>query len=94
MQSENNFHINYLVAFQKYLTELNNLLAVKVIANQTVVHANATARSNVARANGESQAIRIMCKQLDFLFDYSNETLSSQMGSRSLPDLQIDPTPK
>ncbi len=53
-----------VAAFQKYLTEQNNLLAVKVIANQTVVHANATARSNVAKANGESQAIRIITSQL------------------------------
>jgi prohibitin 2 len=42
----------------------NNLLSVKVIANQTVVHANATARSNVAKANGESQAIKIITAQL------------------------------
>jgi prohibitin 2 len=53
-----------VVAYQKYLTEQNNLLAVKVIANQTVVHANATARSNIARANGESQAIKIITSQL------------------------------
>jgi regulator of protease activity HflC (stomatin/prohibitin superfamily) len=53
-----------VVAFQKYLTEQNNLLSVKVIANKTVVHANATARSNVAKANGESQAIRIITSQL------------------------------
>jgi regulator of protease activity HflC (stomatin/prohibitin superfamily) len=53
-----------VVAFQKYLTEQNNLLVVKVIANQTVVHANATAKSNVAKANGESQAIRIITAQL------------------------------
>jgi hypothetical protein len=33
------------VAYQKYLTEQNNLLAVKVIANQTVVQAQAAARS-------------------------------------------------
>ena len=46
-----------VVAFQQYLTQLNNLKAVQVIANQTVVQANATARSNVAKANGESQAI-------------------------------------
>ncbi len=37
-----------VVAYQKYLTEQNNLLAIKVIANQTVVQAQATARSNVA----------------------------------------------
>jgi prohibitin 2 len=53
-----------VVAYQKYLTEQNNLLAIKVIANQTVVQAQATARSNVARANGESQAIRIITSQL------------------------------
>src|SRR5215472_14168195 len=53
-----------VVAFQKYLTEQNNLLAVKVIANQTVVQSQAAARSNVAKANGESQAIRIISAQL------------------------------
>ena len=49
-----------VVAFQKYLTEQNNLLAVKVIANQTVVQAQAAARSNIAKANGESQAIKVI----------------------------------
>ena len=53
-----------VVAFQKYLTEQNNLKAIQVIANQTVVQAQATARSNVAKANGESQAIRIITSQL------------------------------
>jgi len=53
-----------VVAFQKYLTEQNNLRAVQVIANQTVVQVNATARSNVAKANGESQAIKIITVQL------------------------------
>src|SRR5947208_11989022 len=53
-----------VVAFQKYLTEQNNLKAVQVVANQTVVQANATARSNVAKANGESQAIKIITEQL------------------------------
>jgi prohibitin 2 len=38
-----------VVAYQKYLTEQNNLLAVKVIANQTVVQAQAAARSNVVK---------------------------------------------
>ena len=52
-----------VVAFQKYLTEQNNLLAVKVIANQTVVESQ-RARSNVAKANGESQAIKIITAQL------------------------------
>ena len=53
-----------VVAFQKYLTEQNNLLAVKVIANQTVVQAQAAARANVAKATGESQAIQIITSQL------------------------------
>jgi regulator of protease activity HflC (stomatin/prohibitin superfamily) len=53
-----------VVAFQKYLTEQNNLKAVQVIANQTVVQANASARANVARANGESKAIELITTQL------------------------------
>src|SRR5215472_17494695 len=53
-----------VVAFQKYLTEQNNLLGVRVIANQTVVQAQAAARSNIAKANGESQAIKIISVQL------------------------------
>jgi prohibitin 2 len=53
-----------VVAFQKYLTEQNNLRAVQVVANQTVVQAQAQARSNVARAEGESQAIKIITDQL------------------------------
>jgi prohibitin 2 len=53
-----------VVAFQKYLTEQNNLRAIQVVANQTVVQAQAQARSNVARAQGESQAIKIITDQL------------------------------
>src|ERR671937_2856491 len=53
-----------VVAFQKYLTEQNNLKAVQVIANQTVVQAQAQARANVARAMGESQAINLITQQL------------------------------
>jgi regulator of protease activity HflC (stomatin/prohibitin superfamily) len=53
-----------VVAFQKYLTEQNNLLAIRVIANQTVVQAQAAARANVAKATGESQAIQIITSQL------------------------------
>src|ERR1700693_2309831 len=53
-----------VVAFQKFLTEQNNLLAIQVIANQTVVQAQAAARANVAKANGESQAIKIITSQL------------------------------
>src|ERR671933_2951937 len=43
-----------VVAYQKYLTEQNNLRAVQVVANQTVVQAQAQARANVARATGEA----------------------------------------
>jgi regulator of protease activity HflC (stomatin/prohibitin superfamily) len=53
-----------VVAFQKFLTEQNNLKAIQVVANQTVVQAQAAARANVAKANGESQAIRIITVQL------------------------------
>ena len=53
-----------VVAFQKFLTEQNNLKAIQVIANQTVVQANASARANVARANGESKAIELITGQL------------------------------
>src|SRR5437660_12427234 len=53
-----------VVAFQKYLTEQNNLKAIQVIANQTVVQAQAAARANVAKANGESQAIKVITVQL------------------------------
>jgi prohibitin 2 len=53
-----------VVAFQKFLTEQNNLKAVQVVANQTVVQAEAAARANVAKASGESQAIKIITVQL------------------------------
>ena len=53
-----------VVAFQKYLTEQNNLRAIQVVANQTVVQAQATARANVAKPSGESQAIKVITEQL------------------------------
>ncbi len=53
-----------VVAFQKYLTEQNNLRSIQVIANQTVVQAEAQARANIAKAGGESQAIKIINEQL------------------------------
>src|SRR5207245_2633613 len=61
-----------VVAFQKYLTEQNNLKAIQVIANQTVVQANATARANVAKATGESKAIQIITVQLKQSPEYLN----------------------
>jgi prohibitin 2 len=53
-----------VVAFQKYLTEQNNLRTIQVVANQTVVQAQTTARANVAKASGESQAIKVITEQL------------------------------
>ncbi len=53
-----------VVAFQKFLTEQNNLKAVRVIANQNVVQAEAAARANIAKASGESEAIKIITSQL------------------------------
>jgi regulator of protease activity HflC (stomatin/prohibitin superfamily) len=53
-----------VVAYQKYLTELNNLRGIQVVANQTVVQAQAQAKANIAKAGGESQAIRIITSQL------------------------------
>jgi len=53
-----------VVAFQKFLTEQNNLRSVRVIANQNVVQAEAAARANIAKASGESEAIKIITGQL------------------------------
>ena len=86
-----------VVAFQKYLTEQNNLLAVKVMANQTVVHANATARSNVAKANGESQAIKIITSRLKQSPQYLqwlsinrwNGQMPYALGSGAVPFYQL-----
>jgi regulator of protease activity HflC (stomatin/prohibitin superfamily) len=83
--------------FQKYLTEQNNLRAVQVIANQTVVQANATASSNVARAKGESQAIKIITVQLKQSPEYLqwlsinrwNGQLPYALGSGAVPFFQL-----
>ena len=89
-----------VVAFQKYLTEQNNLLAVKVIANQTVVQSQAAARSNVAKANGESQAIKIISAQLKQSPQYLqwlsinrwNGQLPYALGSSAVPFFQLPRT--
>src|SRR3989475_8366328 len=86
-----------VVAFQKYLTEQNNLKAVQVVANQTVVQANATARANVARAGGESQAIKVITVQLkqspEYLQWLSINRWNGQMpyafGSGAVPFFQL-----
>jgi prohibitin 2 len=86
-----------VVAYQKYLTEQNNLLAVRVIANQTVVQAQAAARSNVAKANGESQAIKIISSQLKQSPEYLqwlainkwNGQMPYALGGSALPFFQL-----
>jgi prohibitin 2 len=52
-----------VVGFQKYLTEQNNLKTIQVVANQTVVQAQAQANANVVKAFGEAQAITIITEQ-------------------------------
>src|SRR3989454_2192439 len=86
-----------VVAFQKYLTEQNNLKAVQVVANQTVVQANATARANVAKAGGESQAIKVITVQLKQSPQYLqwlsinrwNGQMPYALGSGALPFFQL-----
>ena len=85
-----------VVAFQKFLTEQNNLKAVQVIANQTVVQAQAQARANVARAGGESQAIKVITEQLRQSPQYLqwqainrwNGQMPSALGSSGFPFFQ------
>lgn len=89
-----------VVAYQKYLTEQNNLKAVQVIANQTVVQAEAQARANIAKANGESQAIRIITEQLQKNPTYLqwqainrwNGQMPYSLGSAGFPFFQL-PSP-
>src|SRR6266480_4029091 len=86
-----------VVAFQKFLTEQNNLKAIQVVANQTVVQALATARANVARANGESQAIKIITVQLKQSPQYLqwlsinrwNGQMPYALGSGAVPFFQL-----
>ena len=86
-----------VVAFQKYLTEQNNLKAVQVVANQTVVQAQAQARANVARAGGESQAIKIITEQLRQSPQYLqwqainrwNGQMPYALGSNGFPFFQL-----
>src|SRR5712692_8367468 len=90
-----------VVAFQKFLTEQNNLLAIKVIANQTVVQAQAAARANVAKANGESQAIKTITVQLKQSPTYLqwlsinrwNGQMPYALGSGAFPFFQLPVRP-
>jgi regulator of protease activity HflC (stomatin/prohibitin superfamily) len=89
-----------VVAFQKYLTEQNTLRSVQVIANQTVVQAQAAAKANVAKANGESQAIEIITSQLRSSPQYLqwqainkwNGQLPYAFGGGGLPFFQLPST--
>jgi prohibitin 2 len=90
-----------VVAFQKYLTEQNNLRSVEVVANQTVAQAEGQARANAARATGESQAIKIITQQLRESPDYLqwqaiskwNGQMPYALGSSGFPFFQL-PLPK
>ena len=53
-----------VVAFQKFLTEQNNLRAIEVVANQTAAQAEGQARANINKATGEAEAIRTITEQL------------------------------
>jgi regulator of protease activity HflC (stomatin/prohibitin superfamily) len=86
-----------VVAFQKFLTEQNNLRAVKVVANQTVAQAEGQARATAARANGESQAIQLITQQLKESPQYLqwqaitkwNGQMPYALGSSGFPFFQL-----
>src|SRR5437867_345013 len=90
-----------VVAFQKFLTEQNNLRAVTVVANQTVAQAEGQARATAARASGESQAIKIITSQLRESPEYLqwqaiskwNGQMPYALGSSGFPFFQL-PVPK
>ena len=89
-----------VVAFQKFLTEQNNLRAVEVVANQTVAQAEGQARSTAARASGESKAINIITQQLRESPEYLqwqaitkwNGQMPYALGSSGVPFFQL-PSP-
>ena len=86
-----------VVAFQKYLTEQNNLRAIEVVANQTVAQAEGQARANAARASGESEAIQIITQQLRESPEYLqwqaitkwNGQMPYAIGSSGFPFFQL-----
>ena len=88
------------MAFQKFLTEQNNLRAIEVVANQTVAQAEGQARANAARASGESQAIQIITQQLRESTEYLqwqaitkwNGQMPYALGSSGIPFFQL-PSP-
>jgi len=86
-----------VVAFQKFLTEQNNLRAIEVVANQTVAQAEGQARANAARASGESEAIQIITQQLKESPEYLqwqaitkwNGQMPYAIGSSGFPFFQL-----
>jgi len=86
-----------VVAFQKFLTEQNNLRAIQVVANQTAAQAEGQARANVAKANGEAQAISIITKTLRESPDYLqwqaitkwNGQMPYALGTGAFPFFQL-----
>jgi prohibitin 2 len=86
-----------VVAFQKFLTEQNNLKAVEVVANQTVAQAEGQARANAAKAGGESEAIKIITLQLRESPEYLqwqaitkwNGQMPYALGSSAFPFFQL-----
>ena len=65
-----------VVAFQKYLTEQNNLKAITVVANQTVVQAQALAKANVAEGRR-----RITSNQNYYIAVKTRSSVSSMAGN-------------
>ena len=90
-----------VVAFQKFLTEQNNLRAGPVIANQNVVQAEAGVRANIAKASGEAEAIELITGQLRSSPEYLqwqainkwNGQLPYASGSGAVPFFQL-PSPQ
>ncbi len=86
-----------VVAFQKFLTEQNNLRAIEVVANQTVAQAEGAARANAAKASGESEAIKIITLQLRESPEYLqwqaitkwNGQMPYAVGSSGVPFFQL-----
>ncbi len=91
-----------VVAYQNFLTEENKLKGIQVIANQTVIQAEAQARANVAKANGEAQAIKIINEQLKQSPDYLkwqainkwNGQMPYVLGSGGFPFFQLPIPPQ
>ncbi len=90
-----------VVAFQKFLTEQNNLRAIEVVANQTAAQAEGQARATAERASGEAQAIKTITSQLRESPEYLqwqaiskwNGQMPYALGSSGFPFFQL-PVPK